>query len=61
MRDTQPVAKLAYSIREACEASSLGRSTIYARIAEGALRTKRVGGRVIILAEDLRALLAGDE
>jgi excisionase family DNA binding protein len=51
--------KLGYSIREACQASSLGRTTIYNHIATGNLRTVRVGGRTIIPAEALRALLGG--
>lgn len=52
--------KLGYSIREACQASSLGRTTIYNHIAAGRLRVTRVGGRTIIPAENLRALIAGD-
>jgi excisionase family DNA binding protein len=53
--------KLAYSIREACEASSLGKTTIYSLIAVGRLRTIRIGGRTIIPAESLHALLAGED
>jgi len=52
--------KLGYSIREACQATSLGRSTIYARIADKTLRAVRVGGRTIIPAEALHALIAGE-
>ena len=52
--------KLAYSIREACEASSLGKTTIYSLIAASRLRAVRVGGRTVIPAESLRALLTGD-
>lgn len=55
-----PPQKLGYSIREACQASSLGRTTIYNHIAAGRLRVTRVGGRTIIPAENLRALIAGD-
>lgn len=53
-------AKLAYSIREACRASSLGRSTIYGHITAGRLRAVRVGGRTIIPAQSLHAFLAGE-
>jgi len=53
--------KLGYSIREACEASSLGRTSIYSFIASGRLRAVRVGGRTIIPAESLQALLAGEQ
>lgn len=51
--------KIAYSIREACEASSLGRTTIYGHIAAGRLVAKRIGGRTVILADSLRALIDG--
>lgn len=51
--------KLAYSIREACNASSLGKTTIYSHIAAGRLKAIRVGGRTIIPAESLQALLNG--
>ncbi|MEQ1541859.1 MAG: helix-turn-helix domain-containing protein [Novosphingobium sp.] len=54
-------AKLAFSIREACEASSLGRTTIYAHIASGRLEAKRIGGRTIIPAASLCRLIAGEE
>lgn len=57
---TNVTPKLGYSIREACQASSLGRTTIYNHIAAGRLRVTRVGGRTIIPAEALRALIAGD-
>ncbi len=51
--------KLAYSIREACNTSSLGKTTIYSHIAAGRLKAIRVGGRTIIPAESLQALLNG--
>jgi excisionase family DNA binding protein len=57
---TNATPKLGYSIREACQASSLGRTTIYNHIAAGRLRVTRVGGRTIIPAENLRALITGD-
>ncbi len=49
--------KIAYSIKEACQASSLGRTTIYNHIAAGRLRAVRVGGRTVIPAEALHALV----
>ena len=52
---------LAYSIKEACATSSLGRTTIYAHIAAGRLRSVRIGGRTIIPADSLHALLEGPE
>lgn len=52
--------KIGYSIREACRASSLGRTTLYNHISAGRLRAIRVGGRTIIPAESLHALVAGE-
>ena len=57
---TPIVDKLAYSIKEACAASSLGRTSIYAAIAAGSLKAIRVGGRTLIPAESLHALLSGE-
>jgi excisionase family DNA binding protein len=51
--------KLAYSIKEACAASSLGRTTIYNHIAAGRLQATRIGGRTVIPAESLQALVGG--
>ena len=51
--------KLAFSIREACEASSLGRTKIYDLIKAGELQTVRIGGRTVIPAESLHALING--
>lgn len=53
--------KIAYSIKEACRASSLGRTTLYAHIAAKRLKAVRVGGRVVIPAESLLALIAGED
>lgn len=55
----QATGKIGYSIREACEASSLSRSTIYNHIAAGRLQKRRVGGRTIIPAASLRGLIEG--
>jgi excisionase family DNA binding protein len=49
--------KLAYSISEACEALSLGRTTIFGLIRRGELRVVRIGNRTLVTAEALRALL----
>ena len=51
--------KIAYSIKEACQASSLGRTTLYAHISAKRLRAVRIGGRTVIPAESLHALIAG--
>jgi len=52
--------KLAYSIKEACLASSLGKTTIYAHITAGHLRAVRIGGRTVIPADSLHALINGE-
>lgn len=52
--------KIGFSIREACQASSLGRTTLYNHIAAGRLRVVRVGGRTIVPAEALYALISGE-
>lgn len=53
--------KIAYSIKEACSASSLGKTTLYAHISAKRLRAVRIGGRTVIPAESLHALIAGEE
>lgn len=57
--NSQP-QKLAYSIKEACEASSLGKTSIWNHISAGRLRAIRVGGRTLIPAESLYALINGE-
>lgn len=52
--------KIAYSIGEACRATSLGRTTIYAHIAANRLKAVRIGGRTVIPADSLHALIAGE-
>lgn len=52
--------KIAYSIKEACEATSLGRTTLYKYIAEGRLKAIRIGGRTVIPAGGLQALISGE-
>ena len=39
--------KIGYSIREACRASSIGRTTLYSHIAAGRLRAVRAGRRAV--------------
>ncbi|WKL55989.1 helix-turn-helix domain-containing protein [Asticcacaulis sp. ZE23SCel15] len=45
--------KIAYRIDEAVKASGLGRSFLYEKMAEGKLRSVKVGGRRLILRIDL--------
>lgn len=54
-----PIEPLAYSVREACRASSLGRTRLYQLINEGRLEARKIGKRTLIPAASLRALVAG--
>lgn len=56
--DTNTPPKLAYSVKEACKATSWGRTTLYSHISSGRLRTVRIAGRRLIPAEALIALLS---
>jgi excisionase family DNA binding protein len=58
---TKLTQKLAYSIREAMHASSLGKTTIYALIGAGKLQAVHIGGRTVIPAESLNALISGTD
>lgn len=60
MSNVQP-PKIAFSIKEACEATSLGRSTIYRHIASGKLTVTKVAGRTLIPTESLLALVEGKD
>lgn len=60
MQHDVPKPKLAYSIREVCEATSLSRTTVYSHISSGRLKVIRIGGRVIVPAENLLRLINGE-
>ena len=49
--------KIAYRIDEAVKASGLGRTFLYERIADGTLKSIKVGGRRLIMREDLMQYL----
>lgn len=51
--------KLAYSITETAKALSLGRTSVYALIAEGRLETFKFGSRRLVKAESVRRLVDG--
>lgn len=51
-------AKLAYSIREAEYVSSLSRATLYRLIADGKLKSLKIGSKRLISGPSLRGLIA---
>jgi excisionase family DNA binding protein len=51
------MTNLAYTIREACEASGIGRTSLYQLLKSGALRARKHGKRSLILRSDLLAFL----
>lgn len=51
--------KLAYSITETAKALSLGRTSVYALIAEGRLETFKLGSRRLVKADSVRRLVDG--
>lgn len=54
------MVKLAYSINEAAQALSLGRTSIYGMIADGRLVALKLGRRTLITADSIQRLL-GEE
>lgn len=51
--------RLAYSINDTAKTLSLGRTSIYAMIADGRLEAFKLGRRTLIKAESIRRLLEG--
>jgi excisionase family DNA binding protein len=58
-RTSNTPPKIAYSVIEAAAATSLSKSTIWASISAGKLKTHRVGGRVLIPADSLIDFVTG--
>jgi len=51
-------AKITVTIRQACEMTGLGRSTIYKLFESKRLTKRKLGGRTLILVSDLQELMA---
>lgn len=49
--------RLSVTVREACEMSGLGVTTLYKKMSEGALDTVKVGRRRLIKVASLEAML----
>jgi hypothetical protein len=58
-RPTPPMEKLAFTIAEAAQVSSLGQTSIYKAIREKKLRCRKYGTRSIITRPDLTSFLDG--
>lgn len=52
--------KLAYSINETARALSMGRTSIYAMIADGRLDAFKLGRRTLVKADSVRRLVEGE-
>jgi len=51
--------RLAYSVNETARLLSMGRTSIYAMIADGRLETFKLGRRTLIRGESIRRLVGG--
>ena len=51
---------LAYSVAEAVRVSSIGKTRLYGLAKEGRLEMRKIGGRTLIPAASLRALIDGE-
>jgi excisionase family DNA binding protein len=51
--------RLAYSVAEACAVAGIRKTTLYKEIRSGDLRAVKIGGRTVILVDDLRHWLNG--
>ena len=52
------ITLLAYGIPDACRALCIGRTRLYALIAEGKIEARQCGGRTLIPSESLRNFVA---
>jgi excisionase family DNA binding protein len=55
----EPSNKLAYSVKEFCAETGLGRDNAYLAIRQGKLRARKFGKRTLITADDVRCFLDG--
>lgn len=52
-----PPHKLLYTVNEAADLLCIGRSNLYRLIGDGSLQAKKLGGRTVFSAEDIRAFI----
>lgn len=53
--------RFTYSINDTARALSVGRTTVYAMLADGRLEAVKLGRRTLIKAESIRRLVAGQD
>ena len=53
---TDRTTPAAYTIAEACAVAGIRRTTLYKEIRAGDLRAVKIGGRTVILVDDLTSL-----
>ena len=51
-RDSEVIAR---PVKAVCRVYGVGRSTVYEKIKDGTLRTKKAGKRTLVIEEDVRA------
>ena len=51
--------KLAYSIKEFCNATSIGRTKVYELISEGRLISVKLGSKTLITADEAQRFMRG--
>lgn len=56
---TQPVEPISYTVNAAVRATGLGRSTIFAMLADGRLERVKVGRKTLIPRASLEAIVSG--
>ena len=50
--------KLALTTDEACEVAGIGKTTLYSLFKAGELTKRKLGGRTVVLVDELRAYIA---
>lgn len=53
--------RLTVSVSESCRLLGVGRTTVYELIAEGRIKTTRIGTRRLVLVDSLRELVTASE
>jgi excisionase family DNA binding protein len=58
LRSAKSADKLAYGVAETAHALGIGRTKLYEQIGAGRLRTRKIGSRTVIPAEELHRYLS---